>query len=81
MRPQPAPTAHIVKTLEEMTEEELVVERTRVWTICKSSAGFWLRVDETPFRFFPEHSSEDASRDAEAHATKFGIKVKTYIFY
>jgi len=71
----------ICKQLEEMNEAELAGQRTRVWTICKSSSGFWVRVDEAPFRFFAEHSSEDALRDAEKYLTDHGIKVKTYIFY
>lgn len=76
-----ATTAPIVKPLEDMNETELAFQRERVWSICKSSSGFWARVDEAPFRFFPEHSSEDALRDAEEYLAQHGIKVNKYIFY
>lgn len=77
---QPA-SAPICKQLEEMNEEELSKERTRIWSICKSDTGFWVRVDDAPFRYFGCHQWEDALYEAEGYLTKYGIKVKTYIFY
>lgn len=74
-------TAPICKQLEEMTEEELASQRGRVWSICKSDTGFWVRVDEAPFRYFGVHQWEDALLEAEQYLGRHGIKVKTYIFY
>lgn len=74
-------TAPICKQLEEMNEEELATERKREWTVCRSSDGFWLRVDDAPFRYFPDHSSEDALRECTEHAKKFSINIGTFIFY
>lgn len=83
-------TAPICKQLEEMNEEELAVERGREWTICKSDTGFWVRVDDAPFRYFgamlrilevKEPQWDEALQGAEDYLAKYGVKVKQYIFY
>ena len=73
--------APICKQLEEMDEAELAFERGRVWSICKSDTGFWVRVDESPFRYFGAHQWDDALKEAVDYLGKHGIAVKTYIFY
>lgn len=64
-----------------MNEDELVRERARRWSICKSDTGFWIRVDDAPFRYFGAHQWDDALLEAESYLGKHGIKVNQYIFY
>jgi len=56
------------KTFEEMTPEELAVERKQIWTVHKSTAAWWIRRNNTAF--MPCHSEARALFILEQHGIK-----------